>query len=119
MQKLVNGVRVAVPASERDAINAERAAVAALPPKKQVLPRWAFMQVLDEAGLTTGIAEIISELPAGTRKSRAQGKWSHDTEFSPTDPDMVALSAIATARIPGFDFDALWAAAEALAYDVS
>lgn len=90
----------------------------ALVVEKRVLPRWAFMQVLDEAGLTAGIASIIAALPAGPQKSRAQGKWKHDIEFSPTDPDMIALSAVATAQVPGFDFDALWAAGEALAYDV-
>lgn len=87
---------------------------AAFVPRKRQLRGWAFRRVLQEAGLTAPILAILEGLPVGEQRSRVLGKFNHGTSFNAYDPDMVSLSAVAAGTVPGFDFDALWAAAEAL-----
>ncbi len=90
----------------------ERTALAS----KRDLPRWAFMQTLDDAGFSAAVEALIVAMPAGPDRSRALGKWRHDGTFTFADQDMQALVQAATDNIPGFDVDALWSSGEALAF---
>lgn len=113
LTKLKNGQRVPLTPSEQAQIEAEWNANAIVG-KKLDLTRWAFMQTLADAGYKDGVQALIEALPPGPERSIALGKWNHDNYFTAGSPMMQSLSAVAEATLPGFDFDALWAQAEAL-----
>lgn len=116
LEKVVNGRRVVMDAAEEAAIRAEWAASAAAPASKRPLARWAFRQIVIENGLEAAIQAQIAALPNGVQKRRAVAKLRDAQEFRADAPEMVALRAMMEAADPSFDFDALWAAGEALQF---
>lgn len=115
LTRIVDGRRVALTQKEEDAIRAEWQENAARA-RKRPLSRWSFMQILDEQGLISTIQARIDAMPAGNQRRRAQGKFKHQVSFQPDAPEMRALKTLMEAADPEFDFDALWAAGEALEY---
>lgn len=115
LKVLTNEGIVTLTNQQENARLAEWAANIAAGPAKRPLPRWAFMQVINEWGLFAVISGAIAAMPEGLEKRRAQGKWDHAVSFEPTASEMVTL---ANEVFPNpSDFNAIWAAGEALAYD--
>ena len=113
LTKVVDGKRMNMTQPEETLMRAEWAENAAKSAPLRMLPRWAFMAVVEDTpGLSTQIAAVLAALPPGPETKRARAKWKHANEFRADAPEMITLKE--ALGMTDAAFADLWAQGEAL-----